>query len=112
MAGQPPVVVVVPGGEFAVAYHDRRHARSKRALLLPLPLPVFLLLWFRLRCPARQREGRAAGLFSGIVVVSLTRRAKIEGEKKFCDVSSIRFLLRSSIIRNPVCRNIHFFPFS
>ena len=27
MAGQMPVVVV-PGGEFAVANHDRRHARS------------------------------------------------------------------------------------
>ena len=27
MAGQPPVVVV-PGGEFAVVSHDRRHARS------------------------------------------------------------------------------------
>ena len=27
MARQPPVVVV-PGGEFAVVSHDRRHARS------------------------------------------------------------------------------------
>ena len=53
MAGQMPVVVVVSGGEFAVASHDRRHARSRRALLLPPSLPVFLLLWFRLRCPAR-----------------------------------------------------------
>ena len=34
MAGQMPVVVV-PGGEFAVANHHRRHARSRRALLLP-----------------------------------------------------------------------------
>ena len=32
------------GGGFAVASHDRRHARSRRALLLPPSLPVFLLL--------------------------------------------------------------------
>ena len=43
MARQPPVVVV-SGGEFAVASHDRRHARLRRALLLPPSLPVFLLL--------------------------------------------------------------------
>ena len=34
MVGQPPVAVV-PGGGYAVANHDRRHARSRGALLLP-----------------------------------------------------------------------------
>ena len=52
MVRQPPVVVV-SGGEFVVASYDRRHARSRRALPLPPSLPVFLLLWFRLHCPAR-----------------------------------------------------------
>ena len=49
IAGQMPVVVV-SGGEFAVLSHDRRHARSKRTVLLPPSLPISLLLCSRLRC--------------------------------------------------------------
>jgi len=37
--------VVVPGGEFAVASHDRRHARPRLAVLLPPSSPVSPLLF-------------------------------------------------------------------
>ena len=42
-AGQM-LVVVVSGGEFAVASHDRRHARPRLAVLLPPSSPVSPLL--------------------------------------------------------------------